>query len=45
MTEDLNQIKKELKEQNEILRSMLRSFEDITEGRVKKFEFSKKSVA
>ena len=37
--------KKELKEQNEFLQSMLRSFEDIRKGRVKKFEFSKKPSA
>ena len=45
MAEDLKHVKKELKEQNEFLRSMLRSFEDIKKGMVKKFEFSKKEYA
>ncbi len=45
MTEDIKQVKKELKEQNKFLRSMLRSFEDIKKGRIKKFEFSKKYSA
>jgi len=45
MTENLKQVKKELKEQNEFLHSMLRSFEDIKKGRIKKFEFSKRSTA
>ena len=45
MKEDIKQVKKELKEQNEFLHSMLRSFVDIKKGRVKKFEFSKKSSA
>ena len=39
MTEDLKHVKKELKEQNEFLHSMLRSFEDIKKGRVKRFKF------
>lgn len=42
MTENIKQVKKELKEQNEFLHSLLRSFEDIKKGKVKKFEFSKK---
>lgn len=33
-------IKKELQEQNEFLRSLLRSFDDIKKGRIKKFDFS-----
>ena len=45
MTEDIKHVKKELKEQNEFLHSMLMSFEDIKKGRVKKFEFSKKNIA
>jgi len=45
MMEDLKNAKKELKEQNEFLHSMLRSFEDIKKGRIKKFEFSKKHLA
>ena len=36
-------IKKELKEQNKFLHSMLKSIEDIKKGKVKKFKFSKKS--
>jgi len=39
------QIKKELKEQNDFLRSMLRSFEDIKKGRIRKFTFSKEKFA
>ncbi|MFH0752821.1 MAG: hypothetical protein V1914_04480 [archaeon] len=34
-------LKRELKEQNEFLRSLLKSFEDIKKGRVKDFKFSK----
>ncbi len=45
MTKKIEQAKKELKEQNEFLQSLLRSFEDLKQGRVKKFEFSKKSLA
>ncbi len=45
MTEDIKQVKKELKEQNEFLHSMLRSFEDIKKGKIKKFQFSKKLYA
>jgi hypothetical protein len=33
-------IKKELEEQNDFLKSMLRSLEDIKEGRIKDFKFS-----
>lgn len=42
MAETIKQVKKELKEQNQFLQSMLRSFDDIKHGRVKKFEFSRK---
>lgn len=35
-------IKKELTEQNEFLRSMLRSFDDIKNGRIRRFEFSQR---
>jgi len=42
MTENIKHVKKELKEQNDFLHSMLRSFDDIKKGRIKKFEFSKK---
>ena len=45
MTEGIKHIKKELKEQNDFLHSMLRSFEDIKKGKIKKFEFSKKYSA
>ncbi len=45
MREDIKHAKKELKEQNEFLRSMLKSFDDIKKGRIKKFEFSKRSTA
>ena len=43
MSENIKHAKRELKEQNEFLYSMLKSFEDIKKGRVKKFEFSKKN--
>ena len=33
-------IRKDIEEQNEFLQSLLRSIEDIKQGRVKKFEFS-----
>lgn len=37
---DKNQkLKKKLKEQNEFLRSFLKSFEDIKKGRFKEFKF------
>ncbi|GEM_PF-2852862 len=45
MAEEIKHVKKELKEQNDFLRSMLRSFEDIKKGKIKKFEFSKRSNA
>lgn len=45
MTENIKHVKKELKEQNEFLHSMLRSFEDIKKGRIKKFKFTKKFSA
>lgn len=44
MKEEIKLIKKELKEQNDFLHSMLRSFEDIKKGRIKKFKFSKEVV-
>lgn len=45
MAEYTKNVKKELKEQNDFLHSMLRSFEDIKKGRIKKFKFSKENVA
>lgn len=33
-------IKQEIKEQNEFLRHLLRSFEDIKKGRISEFKFS-----
>lgn len=42
MAETIKQVKKELKEQNQFLQSMLRSFDDVRHGRIKKFEFSRK---
>ncbi len=45
MRNEVKKVKKELKEQNSFLKSMLRSLKDIKEGKVKKFEFSKKSSA
>ena len=42
MVENIKRVKKELKEQNHFLQSMLRSFDDIKHGRVKKFYFSRK---
>ena len=41
MNKEVEHIKKELKEQNHFLKSMLKSIEDIKKGRVKKFKFSK----
>ena len=43
MIDGVEKIKKELKEQNSFLKSMLRSLKDIKKGKIKKFEFSKKS--
>ncbi len=40
MTKDIEKVKAELKEQNNFLRSMLRSIEDIKQGRIKKFKLS-----
>ena len=40
MNKETKAIKKELEEQNEFLKSLLRSFKDIEEGRVSDFEFS-----
>jgi len=45
MSEEVEKVKKELKEQNSFLKSMLKSLKDIKEGRIKKFVFSKKSHA
>ena len=39
MSARVETIKKELKEQNEFLHSMLKSIEDIKKGKIKKFEF------
>jgi hypothetical protein len=38
--DSLKDIKKELKEQNEFLKSLLRSFEDIKKDRISDFKFS-----
>jgi hypothetical protein len=40
MNKEIQDIKKELKEQNKFLKSLLRSFEDIKEGRISDFKFS-----
>jgi len=40
MNKEIQDIKKELKEQNDFLKSLLRSFEDIKEGRISDFKFS-----
>ena len=40
MRQDNKRIKKELKEQNKFLKSLLRSFDDIKKGRIKDFKFS-----
>ena len=40
MEKEIKNMKKELKEQNKFLKSLLRSFEDIEKGRVSDFEFS-----
>ena len=45
MSAEVETIKKELKEQNQFLHSMLKSIEDIKKGKVKKFEFSKSTPA
>ncbi len=45
MSKEVEHIKKELKEQNHFLKSMLKSIDDIKKGRVKKFKFSKKNLA
>ena len=42
MNREVENIKKELKEQNKFLRSMLKSMDDLKKGKVKKFKFSKK---
>lgn len=41
MTKEVEKVKKELKEQNKFLKSILKSLKDIKKGRVKKFKFSK----
>jgi len=45
MSTEVEIIKKELQEQNLFLHSMLKSIEDIKKGKIKKFEFSKRSTA
>ena len=40
MNKEIKNIKEELKEQNEFLKSLLRSFEDIKKGRISDFKFS-----
>ena len=40
MDKETKNIKKELKEQNEFLKSLLRSFDDIKKGNISDFEFS-----
>ena len=40
MRQDNKRIKKELKEQNKFLKSLLRSLDDIKKGRIKDFKFS-----
>ncbi len=45
MNAEVEKIKKELKEQNQFLHSLLTSIEDIKKGKVKKFEFSKGTTA
>ena len=42
MNKETENIKNELKEQNQFLKSMIKSLDDIKKGRVKKFNFSKK---
>ena len=44
MTKEIEHLKRELREQNKFLQSMLRSIEDIKKKRIRKFEFSKKSL-
>lgn len=41
MRKNTEKFKKEIREQNKFLRSLLRSFDDIKKGRVKDFDFSK----
>jgi|TARA_Y100000034_G_C6806467_1_gene362163 hypothetical protein len=40
MDKETKNIKKELKEQNEFLKSLLRSFDDIKKGKISDFKFS-----
>ncbi|MBS3124486.1 hypothetical protein J4437_07720 [Candidatus Woesearchaeota archaeon] len=45
MNKDIEKVKRELKEQNDFLHFMLRSLEDIKQGRIKKFQFTKNNSA
>ena len=40
MDKETKNIKKELKEQNEFFKSLLRSFDDIKKGKISDFKFS-----
>ena len=40
MDKEVKNIKEELQEQNEFLKSLLRSFDDIKKGKISDFEFS-----
>jgi hypothetical protein len=40
MEKEIKDMKKEIKEQNEFLKSLLRSFEDIEKGKISDFKFS-----
>ena len=40
MDKEIKNIKEELKEQNEFLKSLLRSFDDLKKGRISDFKFS-----
>lgn len=40
MEKEIKNIKEELKEQNEFLKSLLRSFDDIKKGKISDFKFS-----
>lgn len=41
MNKEIKDTKRELKEQNKFLKSLLRSFDDIKKGRITDFKFSK----
>ncbi len=41
MRKNSEKLKKEVREQNRFLRLLLRSFDDIKNGRIKDFDFSK----